>query len=119
MEVRAIAVRIADKLEQFNGQTYFLMDSSAVEYIDKNGDSRSVKDVLDNTSTDNSTHKTVIFENNIDMGKYTLLAKITNANYTNNIIKFSCPNFKGQNQTGFRYEDDMDIYKFELHFNTG
>ena len=48
MEVRAIAVRIADRLEQFNGQTYFLMDSSAVEYIDKNGDSHSVKDILDN-----------------------------------------------------------------------
>ena len=46
MEVRAIAVRIADKLEQFNGQTYFLMDSSAVEYIDKNGNSQSVKDIF-------------------------------------------------------------------------
>jgi hypothetical protein len=117
--VRAIAVRIADKLEQFNGQTYFLMDSSAVEYIDKNGNSHSVKDVLDNTSTDESTHKTTIFENYIDMGKYLLLAKITNANYANNIIKFSCPNYKGANDTGFKYENDMDIYKFELHFNTG
>lgn len=49
MEVRAIAVRIADRLEQFNGQTYFLMDSSAVEYIDKNGNSQSLKDVLENS----------------------------------------------------------------------
>ena len=49
MEVRAIAVRIADRLEQFNGQTYYLMDSSAVEYIDKNGNSQSLKDVLENS----------------------------------------------------------------------
>ena len=44
-----MAVRIADKLQQFNNGTYFLMDSSAVEYIDKNGDSHSVKDVLENS----------------------------------------------------------------------
>ena len=49
MEVVTIAVRVADKLQQFNGQTYFLMDSSAVEYIDKNGDSHSVKDILENS----------------------------------------------------------------------
>ena len=114
-----MGVKIADKLEQFNNGTYYLVDSSAVEYVDKDGNTKSVKEALDSTPTDNSTHKTVIFENNIDMGKYLLLAKITNANYANNIIKFSCPNFKGQNQVGFRYEDDMDIYKFELHFNTG
>ena len=76
-------------------------------------------DILDNAPTDESTHKTTIYENNIDMGKYLLLAKITGANYSNNIIKFSCPNYKGTNDTGFKYEDDMDIYKFELHFNTG
>ena len=76
-------------------------------------------DILDNAPTDDSTHKTTIYENHIDMGKYMLLAKITNANYTNNIIKFSCPNYKGSMDVGFKYEDDMDIYKFELHFNTG
>ena len=59
------------------------------------------------------------FGDDIDMGRYLLLAKITDAKYTtNNIIKFSCPNFKGQGD-GFNYEDDMDILKFELHFNTG
>ena len=114
-----MGVKIAEKLEQFNNGTYYLVDSSAVEYVDKNGDSHSVKDVLDNTSTDNSRYKTVAFSDDIDMGRYLLLAKITGANYTtNNIIKFSCPNFKGQGD-GFNYEDDMDIYKFELHFNTG
>ena len=84
-------------------------------------DGENLQEKLDNGALggDNSTHKTVIFENNIDMGKYLLLAKITNANYSNNIIKFSCPNYKGVNDTGFKYENDMDIYKFELHFNTG
>ena len=43
-----MGVKIADKLEQFNNGTYYLVDSSAVEYIDKNGNSQSVKDVLDN-----------------------------------------------------------------------
>ena len=114
-----MGVKIADKLEQFNNGTYYLVDSSAVEYVDKDGNTKSVKEALDSTPTDNSTHKTVIFENNIDMGKYLLLAKITNANYSNNIIKFSCPNYKGVNDAGFKYENDMDIYKFELHFNTG
>ena len=78
--------------------------------------------VLEGTSIDGTTdsaYTTVVFDKIIDMGKYFLLAKITNANYANNIIKFSCPNFKGQNDVGFRYEDDMDILKFELHFNTG
>ena len=114
-----MGVKIADKLQQFNNGTYYLVDSSAVEYVDKDGVTKSVKEVLDSTPTDISTHKTTIYENNIDMGKYLLLAKITGANYSNNIIKFSCPNYKGTNDTGFRYEDDMDIYKFELHFNTG
>ena len=114
-----MGVKIADKLEQFNNGTYYLVDSSAVEYVDKDGNTKSVKEALDGTSTDTSTHKTVIFENNIDMGKYLLLAKITGANYSNNIIKFSCPNYKGVNDAGFKYENDMDIYKFELHFNTG
>ena len=84
-------------------------------------DGENLQEKLDNGALggDNSTHKTVIFENNIDMGKYLLLAKITNANYSNNIIKFSCPNYKGVNDAGFKYENDMDIYKFELHFNTG
>ena len=114
-----MSVKIADKLTQFNNGTYYLMDASAVEYVDKDGNTKSVKEALDNASTDNSTHKTVIFENNIDMGKYLLLAKITDANYSNNIIKFSCPNYKGVNDAGFKYENDMDILKFELHFNTG
>ena len=114
-----MGVKIADKLEQFNNGSYYLVDSSAVEYVDKDGVTKSVKEVLDSTPTDVSTHKTTIYENHIDMGKYMLLAKITGANYTNNIIKFSCPNHKGSMDVGFRYEDDMDIYKFELHFNTG
>ena len=114
-----MGVKIADKLEQYNQGTYYLVDSSAVEYVDKDGVTKSVKEVLDSTPTDVSTHKTTIYENNIDMGKYLLLAKITGANYANNIIKFSCPNYKGTNDAGFKYEDDMDIYKFELHFNTG
>ena len=114
-----MGVKIADKLEQFNNGTYYLVDSSAVEYVDKDGNVKSVKDALDNAPTDESTHKTTIYENHIDMGKYMLLAKITNANYTNNIIKFSCPNYKGSMDVGFKYEDDMNIYKFELHFNTG
>ena len=114
-----MGVKIADKLEQFNNGSYYLVDSSAVEYVDKDGVTKSVKEVLDSTPTDVSTHKTTIYENNIDMGKYLLLAKITGANYANNIIKFSCPNYKGVNDAGFKYEDDMDIYKFELHFNTG
>ena len=114
-----MGVKIADKLEQFNNGTYYLVDSSAVEYVDKDGVTKSVKDALDNAPTDESTHKTTIYENHIDMGKYILLAKITNANYTNNIIKFSCPNYKGSMDVGFKYEDDMNIYKFELHFNTG
>ena len=78
--------------------------------------------VLEGTSIDGTTdsaYTTVVFDKIIDMGKYFLLAKITNANYANNIIKFSCPNFKGQNDVGFKYEDDVDILKFELHFNTG
>ena len=84
-------------------------------------DGENLQEKLDNGKLggDNSTHKTVIFEKNIDMGKYLLLAKITDANYSNNIIKFSCPNYKGVNDAGFKYENDMDIYKFELHFNTG
>ena len=44
-----MGVKIADKLEQFNNGTYYLVDSSAVEYVDKDGNAKSVKDVLDNT----------------------------------------------------------------------
>ena len=44
-----MGVKIADKLEQFNNGTYYLVDSSAVEYVDKDGNVKSVKDVLDNT----------------------------------------------------------------------
>ena len=43
-----MGVKIADKLEQFNNGTYYLVDSSAVEYVDKDGNVKSVKDVLDN-----------------------------------------------------------------------
>ena len=45
-----MGVKIADKLEQFNNGTYYLVDSSAVEYVDKDGNVKSVKDVLDNTA---------------------------------------------------------------------
>ncbi len=31
-----MSVKIADKIVQYNNGSYFLMDSSAVEYIDKN-----------------------------------------------------------------------------------
>ena len=84
-------------------------------------DGENLQEKLDNGALGggNNSNTTVIFDESIDMGKYLLLAKITNANYANNIIKFSCPNFKGQNDVGFRYEDDMDMLKFELHFNTG
>ena len=84
-------------------------------------DGENLQEKLDNGALGggNNSNTTVIFDKSIDMGKYLLLAKITNANYANNIIKFSCPNFKGQNDVGFRYEDDMDMLKFELHFNTG
>ena len=43
-----MSVKIADKIVQYNNGSYFLMDSSAVEYIDKDGNTKSVKDVLDN-----------------------------------------------------------------------
>lgn len=85
-------------------------------------DGENLQEKLDNGKLggDNSTHKTVIIGDDIDMGRYLLLAKITDAKYTtNNVIKFSCPNFKGQGEVGFDFKDDMDILKFELHFNTG
>ena len=84
-------------------------------------DGENLQEKLDNGALGggNNSNTTVIFDGSIDMGKYLLLAKITNANYSNNIIKFSCPNYKGVNDVGFRYEDDMDMLKFELHFNTG
>ena len=43
-----MAVRIADKLQQYNDADYYLVDSSAVEYIDKNGNVMSVKQALEN-----------------------------------------------------------------------
>ena len=117
-----MGVKIADKLEQFNNGTYYLVDSSAVEYVDKDGNTKSVKDVLDNGLTDNTESKfnTVAFTDNIDMGKYHLLAKITDVQYErHNIIRFSCNNFKGVYGTGYTYEDDVDVYRFDIHFNTG
>ena len=100
-----------------NGKLYLYNVNNGVD--NETGKFRVLEgNVIDGT-TDDSAYTTVVFDKIIDMGKYFLLAKITNANYANNIIKFSCPNFKGQNDVGFKYEDDMDIYKFELHFNTG
>ena len=43
-----MGVKIADKLEQFNNGTYYLVDSSAVEYVDKDGSSISVQQALEN-----------------------------------------------------------------------
>ena len=100
-----------------NGKLYLYNVNNIVD--SETGKFRVLEGNTVGDGTTDSAHKTVIFENNIDMGRYLLLAKITNANYANNIIKFSCPDFKGQNDAGFRYEDDMDILKFELHFNTG
>ena len=67
-----------------------------------------------------SEFNTVAFTNNIDMGKYHLLAKITDVQYkSHNIIRFSCNNFKGTYGTGYTYEDDVDVYRFDIYFNTG
>ena len=60
-----MGVKIADKLEQFNNGTYYLVDSSAVEYIDKNGNSQSVKDVLDNGIGEGNTTDLTDIENRI------------------------------------------------------
>ena len=100
-----------------NGKLYLYNVNNIVD--SETGKFRVLEGNTVGDGTTDSAYTTVVFDKSIDMGKYLLLAKITNANYANNIIKFSCPNFKGQNQVGFRYEDDMDIYKFELHFNTG
>ena len=45
-----MAVKIVDKIVQMNGQNYPLMDASAVEYEDANGNTTNVKDYLDNMS---------------------------------------------------------------------
>ena len=49
MEVIAIAVRIADKLGQFNDGDYMLVDASAVEYKQADGSSISVQQALENS----------------------------------------------------------------------
>ena len=43
-----MGVKIADKLEQFNNGTYYLVDSSAVEYKQADGSSISVQQALEN-----------------------------------------------------------------------
>ena len=60
-----MGVKIADKLEQFNNGTYYLVDSSAVEYVDKDGNSQSVKDVLDNGIGEGNTTDLTDIENRI------------------------------------------------------
>ena len=45
-----MSVKVADKIVQMNGQNYPLMDASAVEYKDINGNTTNVKDYLDNMS---------------------------------------------------------------------
>ena len=44
-----MGVKIADKLEQFNNGTYYLVDSSAVEYKQADGSSISAQQALDNS----------------------------------------------------------------------
>ena len=100
-----------------NGKLYLYNVNNIVD--SETGKFRVLEGNTVGDGTTDSAYTTVVFDKSIDMGKYFLLAKITGANSANNIIKFSCPNFKGQNQVGFKYEDDMDILKFELHFNTG
>ena len=100
-----------------NGKLYLYNVNNIVD--SETGKFRVLEGNTVGDGTTDSAYTTVVFDKSIDMGKYFLLAKITNANYANNIIKFSCPDFKGQNDVGFRYENDMDILKFELHFNTG
>lgn len=46
-----MSVKIADKMVQMNGQNYPLMDASAVEYEDTNGNKTNVKDYLDSIDT--------------------------------------------------------------------
>ena len=60
-----MGVKIADKLEQFNNGTYYLVDSSAVEYVDKDGNSQSVKDVLDNGIGEGNTTDLTDLENRV------------------------------------------------------
>ena len=49
-----MSVKIADKMVQMNGQNYPLMDASAVEYEDTNGNKTNVKDYLDSIDTSSS-----------------------------------------------------------------
>ena len=42
-----MSVKVSDKIVQMNGQSYPLMDASAVEYKDANGNTTNVKDYLD------------------------------------------------------------------------
>ena len=60
-----MGVKIADKLEQYNNGTYYLVDSSAVEYVDKDGNSQSVKDILDNGIGEGNTTDLTDIENRI------------------------------------------------------
>ena len=47
MEVIWLAVRVADKLQQFNNGTYMLMDASAVEFKNSDGTTCSVQQALE------------------------------------------------------------------------
>ena len=49
-----MGVKIADKLEQMNGQSYVLMDASAVEYEKPDGTKVRVNEVLDNLPSEKS-----------------------------------------------------------------
>ena len=60
-----MSVKVADKLTQFNNGTYYLMDSSAVEYVDKDGNTKSVKDVLDNGIGEGNTTDLTDLENRV------------------------------------------------------
>ena len=45
-----MSVKVADKITQMNNQDYALMDASAIEYTDSNGNKTRVDKVLDNMS---------------------------------------------------------------------
>ena len=66
-----MSVRIPDKMVQMNGQNYPLMDASAVEYKDTNGNKTNVKDYLDGIDTSSSGGMELGYDNS--NGKLSLL----------------------------------------------
>ena len=66
-----MSVKIADKMVQMNGQNYPLMDASAVEYEDTNGNKTNVKDYLDGIDTSSSGGMELGYDNS--NGKLSLL----------------------------------------------